>query len=113
MGGWCRPRTAGLLGWGSWGIGTYCVNVPVLHIALPLVHIKTLLSIGAKKILHTIWYSCPCNETPEAMPTQFGKILLFNLSTGQHSWKTHGRGFLKAFDHICVLLNITNKEPGM
>ena len=104
----------GGLAWGELlGIGTYCVNILVLHIVVPLIHIITFLSIGVKKILHTIWYLCPCNETPEAMPKQFGKILLFNLSMGQHSWKTHGRGFLKPFDHIFVLLKNKNWEPAM
>ena len=112
-GGWCRLCTAGLLGCTFWGIGTCCVNVLVLHIALPLIHIRTFLSIGIKKILHTIWYLCPCFETPEAMPNQFDKILLLNLSTGQHSWKTHGAGFMKPFDHIFPLLKNKNREPSM
>ena len=65
---WCRLRTAGLLGWTLWGIGTCCVNDLVLHIALPLIHIRTSWSIGVQKILHTISYLCPCYETPKAMP---------------------------------------------
>ena len=83
--GCCKLPTAGLLRWSFWGIGACVVNVLLLHIVLPLIHIITFLSIGVKKILHTIWYLCPCNETPKVMRKQFGKILLFNLSTGQHS----------------------------
>ena len=75
-----------------WGIDTWGVNVLVLHTVLPAIHIRTLFSIGVKKIVHTIWYSCPCYVTPAAMSNQFIKILLLNLSMGQHSWKTHGRG---------------------
>ena len=36
-GAWCALRTAGLLGWSFWGIGTYCANILVLHTALPLI----------------------------------------------------------------------------
>ena len=112
-GGRCRLRTAGLLGWSFWGIGTNWVNTVVRQIALPLIQIKMFLSMGGKKILRTIWYSCLCNETLEAMPKQFGKILLFGLSKGHHSWKMHARGFLKPLDDIFVPLKNRNREPGM
>ena len=61
-GGGCRLRTMGLLGWCFCGMGTYSVNILDLHMALPPIHIKAFLSIGVNKILHTILYSCPCNE---------------------------------------------------
>ena len=47
------------------------------------------------------------------MPKQFGEILLFNPSTGQHSQKTHRRGYLKPFDNTFVLLKNKFGEPGM
>ena len=109
----CRLRTAGLLGWTFGGIGTCCVNVVVLHIVVPLIPIKRVLSIRVKKILRTIGYLCPCYETPEAMPNLLHKILLLNLSTGQHSWNTQSRGFMKPFDHIFVHFKNKRREGGI
>ena len=37
--------------------------------------------------------------------------LLLNLNTGQHSWNTHGSGFIKPFHHILVHLKNKNMEP--
>ena len=67
-GGWCRLRRASLLGCSFRGIGTYCVKnniVLVVQIVLALIHIRSSLTIDVHKILHTIWYLYPCNETPE------------------------------------------------
>ena len=82
----------------------------VLYMALSLIHIKTFLSARIKKILDTIWYSHPCYETPEAMSGQSIPSLLLNLGMGQDSSKMHGRGFIKAFDHIFVLLKNKNMQ---
>ena len=109
-GGFCRMHTAGSLAWSFWGIGTQCVNVVVVQIVLPLIHSTTFLSKGVKKMLHTIWYSCPCYESLEAMPNLFGNILLLNLSRRQHSRNTHGSGLIKQFDHI--LVHLKNKNTG-
>ena len=76
---------------------------------LPLIHVAMFLSIGVKKIFHTLWRSCPCYETPEDVPNLFGKILLLNLSTGQHSWNMHGSDFIKPFDHTFVHLKNKNR----
>ena len=45
------------------------------------------------------------SPTLEAMLNQNIKMLLLNLSMGQHSWNTCGWGFIKAFDHIIIALN--------
>ena len=71
----CRLRTVGLLAWSFWGIGMCCVNVLVLHTVFPLIRIQTFFSIGVKKILDTIWYSCPCYKRLSSHNT--GTILVF------------------------------------
>ena len=84
-----------------------------MHIVLPLINVKTFLSIGVKKMLHTVSYLCPCYETLGAMPNLFGKVLLLNRGTRQHSRNTHGSDLMKPFDHILVHLKNKNREPGM
>ena len=88
LGGGGRSSGAGCvrrcLGCSFSSIDTGCVNVQVLHTVLPVIRIKMLLSISVNKTLYTIWYSCPCIETPEAMSNESAKILLLNLSMGQH-----------------------------
>ena len=98
-GGLVQVAHGGLAWMERWGNATYCVHFLVLHIVLPLIHIRTFLSIGLKKILHTIWYSRLCNETPEAMPKKlvlwrakgWGNIMHFGWSIMKRCLGEKGR----------------------